>query len=94
MERLGLGVGKMQAAWGRAQQANGGGGNTAEAPQAPLPMLPYAEERARRVLYQDAQLHLLVRTPARASAAPAFRAQLLCSPQSQTNRQSASLPSS
>lgn len=61
MERLGLGVGKMQAAWGRAGQG-GGGGNAAEAPQQPPPTpVSYAEERGRRILYQDPQLHLLVR---------------------------------
>ena len=53
LEQMGLGMGKMQA----AMEAH----NSAESSvDEPVMVLSYSEERARRVLYQDKDLHLLV----------------------------------
>ncbi|BDA44756.1 probable serine/threonine-protein kinase par-1 at C-terminar half [Coccomyxa sp. Obi] len=53
LEQMGLGMGKMQA----AMEAH----NCAESSvDEPVMVLSYSEERARRVLYQDKDLHLLV----------------------------------
>ncbi len=54
LEQMGLGMGKMQA----ALEAHSSAG---ECLGEPVMVLSYGEERARRVLYQDKELQLLVR---------------------------------
>lgn len=56
LEHMALGMGKMQA----AMEAHN---STEDAMEAPVMVLSYSEERARRVLYQDIELQLLVSTP-------------------------------
>lgn len=54
LEQRGMGVGKMQAAMEAHNSAE-------ECLEEPVMVLSYSEERARRVLYQDKELQLLVR---------------------------------
>ena len=67
IEDEGMGKGKMQAALtaqrlGVPPPSAGAGDDGDDEEDAPLPSISYAEERSKRVLYADKELHLTVRS--------------------------------